>query len=593
MRYSAPAPGRADRARTLSLRTLLVAAVLAALVPAAHTPARASNEGFVSASGTRFYLNGKPFFFGGTNCYYLMVYAADPSLRPYVDEVLQESAAMGFSVIRTWAFNDGACQWNALQTSPGVYQEYVFQGLDYVLYRADQLGLRVLLALVNNWDDYGGMNQYVAWAAAGSHDDFYTNSNCKSWYKNHISTVLNRVNTFNGRTYKNDPTVFAWELGNEPRAQTKGLAVLNAWVAEMSAYIKSIDPNHMVAVGIEGFYSTNKNPVSWMRYMGTDFVSTQQPSTVDFAVAHSWPDWWGINQTTTMNFVQQQIADAHTVLKKPFVLEEFGKKRPIETRDDWFQHYLDLIYNNRAAGWLLWILYHDAYQDYDGFGVYYPADSSTVTILSSQAQRMKGLIPQRVVPGVSSMRVLDVGETVYTSQWLPVTATFSGCFYVEDPDRCAGIRVETGQSVTRTDRVRFCGSIQETDVDRFVSALYLDVEPNPDPAVRPLGIRVADLGGSPPAGWPGPTDASGAYNVGLLARTWGRITPGDGFFYLEDGSGSTVKVPQQAPQGTFAAVTGIAGYESGRQRTLKPRDSQDVQVFYTGRAAPARAGPSN
>ena len=35
-------------------------------------------------------------------------------------------------------------------------------------------------------------------------------------YKNYISTVLTRVNTVNGRTYSEDPTVFSWELANEP-----------------------------------------------------------------------------------------------------------------------------------------------------------------------------------------------------------------------------------------------------------------------------------------------------------------------------------------------------------------------------------------
>lgn len=34
-------------------------------------------------------------------------------------------------------------------------------------------------------------------------------------YKNYIGAVLNRVNTYNGRVYKDDPAVFSWELANE------------------------------------------------------------------------------------------------------------------------------------------------------------------------------------------------------------------------------------------------------------------------------------------------------------------------------------------------------------------------------------------
>lgn len=377
------------------------------LTSSASVPVRASS-GFVTASGTQFVLDGKPFYYGGTNCYYLMVYAADPSLRDYVDEVLEEASELGLTVVRTWAFNDGATQWNALQTAPGVYQEYVFQGLDYVLHKARQLGLRVILTLVNNWDDYGGMNQYVAWAGASGHDQFYTNTQCKDWYKSHVAKVVNRVNTFSGITYKDDPTIFAWELANEPRAQTAGLAVLNNWVQEMSAYVKGLDPNHMVSVGIEGFYSSDKNPVTWMRNMGTDFVTTQQAATVDFAVSHSWPDWWGTSLTQTMNYLQQQITDAHTVLRKPYVLEEFGKKRPISVRDDWYTHYMDLVYANRAGGWNFWILYHDEYPDYDQFGVYYPADTSTISIIESQAARMRSLIPDEGrIQGTISMTTLS------------------------------------------------------------------------------------------------------------------------------------------------------------------------------------------
>lgn len=542
-----------------------------------------SSSDFVTASDGRFFLNEKPYFYAGTNCYYLMVYAAEDNLRGYVDEVLQDAAAMGLTVIRTWAFNDGAAQWNALQTAPGVYQERVFRGLDYVLHKADELDLKLILPFVNNWDDYGGMNQYVAWAGNTGHDEFYTNSDCKTWYKNHISTVLSRVNTYNGRVYKDDPTVFAWELANEPRAASKGVSVLNAWVEEMSDYVKSLDNNHMLAVGIEGFYSTpGKNPVSWMNSQGTDFVTTQQHSAIDFAVAHSWPDTWLIGQSDTMNFLQRQITDAHTVLNKPFILEEFGKRRPLSTRDHWYQLYFDLIYNNRAAGWNFWTLYHDAYPDYDGFGVYYPADASTVAIIESYAAMMRKLIPDLVLSSLGDSRSAAEGTSVYNADFDIVTAAFPGHFYMQEEDRSAGIRVESTEHVQRGDKVRVVGPITSGEFEKYISALYLDRAAIGSTVPGALWMSNRAVGGVPPANWPGPTDTVGAYNVGLLVRVAGSIIPGTNFFYLEDGSGVKVKIlgnPPTGSSGKMGVVTGIAGYESGGQRVVRPRDSADIQVF--------------
>ena len=54
-------------------------------------------------------------------------------------------------------------------------------------------------------------------------------------------------------TYKEDPTVFGWELMNEPRNYDDSSGnTLQAWIDEMSAYVKSIDSLHMLTVGEEG-----------------------------------------------------------------------------------------------------------------------------------------------------------------------------------------------------------------------------------------------------------------------------------------------------------------------------------------------------
>ncbi len=74
-------------------------------------------------------------------------------------------------------------------------------------------------------------------------------------YKNYVRKLLTRVNTITGVTYKEDPTIFALELANEPRCtdgyeRSIGITpgtIIRAWVAEMAAYIRSLDPNHMVS----------------------------------------------------------------------------------------------------------------------------------------------------------------------------------------------------------------------------------------------------------------------------------------------------------------------------------------------------------
>ncbi|KAK9755399.1 hypothetical protein RND81_01G022400 [Saponaria officinalis] len=256
----------------------------------------------VGKKGNQFILNDRPFYFNGFNTYWLMVFGADVSTRGKVTEVFQEASSVGLSVCRTWAFNDG--QWRALQKSPSVYDEDVFKSLDFVVSEAKRNKIRLILSLVNNWSDYGGKPQYLKWGKdAGlnvtSEDDFFTDPTLKTYYKNHVQTVLNRVNTYTNVTYKDDPTIFAWELMNEPRCTSDPSGdKLQAWIQEMAAYVKSIDPNHLLEIGLEGFYGPSTperaqfNPNSYATQVGTDFVRNHQVFGVDFASVHIYADSW-------------------------------------------------------------------------------------------------------------------------------------------------------------------------------------------------------------------------------------------------------------------------------------------------------------
>jgi mannan endo-1,4-beta-mannosidase len=93
-------------------------------------------------------------------------------------------------------------------------------------------------------------------------------------------------------------TTFAWELMNEPECQADPSGdTLQEWIVEMAAYVKSLDQNHLLTVGTEGFYAKSNgklkiNPNSYASTLGTDFIRNHMAPGIDFATAHAYPDTW-------------------------------------------------------------------------------------------------------------------------------------------------------------------------------------------------------------------------------------------------------------------------------------------------------------
>lgn len=175
-----------------------------------------AGDGFVRTGRTRFLLNGSPYYANGFNAYWLMYVASDPSQRSKVTAVFREASSHGLTVARTWAFSDGG--YRPLQYSPGNYNEQMFQvsfriqtdlvsvcyiysvcfiqlvlsqGMDFVVAEARRFGIKLILSLVNNYENFGGKKQYVNWARSkgqylNSDDDFFRNPVVKGFYKNHI-----------------------------------------------------------------------------------------------------------------------------------------------------------------------------------------------------------------------------------------------------------------------------------------------------------------------------------------------------------------------------------------------------------------------
>ncbi|EIE27597.1 glycoside hydrolase [Coccomyxa subellipsoidea C-169] len=288
-------------------------------------------------------------------------------MHQLIREQMDAAVAAGFTVMRAWSH--GVTQNYALQTSPGVYNEAMFRGLDFALDEARQRNVKVLLAFVDNWQSTGGVDEYVKWTgdSTKTHKDFYTDPVIMGWrvpeYKDYVKTVINRVNTINGRSYGNDPTIFAWDLLNEARCQKCANNTIAKWVEEMAPYVKSLDPNHLLTLGEEGFYSTStrrlstnpgaENGATWPSEEGQDFIADHASPSIDFATIHSWIDnWQDVDEDFQRWWIRTHVQVAWATLKKPLILEEFGKwlnstvNATMEQRDKYFGIVYDECENN-------------------------------------------------------------------------------------------------------------------------------------------------------------------------------------------------------------------------------------------------------
>ena len=409
-------------ARALQLIYVLV--VIAAWFVA---PARADGPGpeFVSVDGLNFVYRDARFFYAGTNCYYLSYFSADPVRRGSTDDLLDLCRNRGFNVIRAWAFNDGGWnvdgytnEWAYQDTPTSLYNETALKGLDYAIDQAGRRGLKLILTFTNNWEDYGGMQWYVdASPTATDHDEFYIDFQCKEWLKARMQTIITRVNTYTGIAYRDDPTILAWELANEARCWDdwrSGRLVFRTWANEMSTFIKSLDPNHLVTTGVEGFYNCAWGCSGWIYdgSTGTDFIADHGLPNIDFCTMHLWPGHWDLSDAGALLFLQRHLYDAANVVCKPIILEEFGVSGDEGTAP--LQEWTDAVFasastNGAAPGWHVWMIEATGSGHDDTFSLILPDDQEAVDLLTTQAQAINALTaPDADVTADGVVNILDM-----------------------------------------------------------------------------------------------------------------------------------------------------------------------------------------
>lgn len=347
------------------------------------------NEAFWSVSGGRFHKGAdvSPVYFLGTNMWYGPLLASDTGaadmdrLRAELDSL----KALGMTNLRVLVGADGAAGVKSkveptLQTAPGVYDENVFVGLDRFLAELGKRDMSAVLYINNSWEWSGGYGQYLEWAGEGTppstvdtpwdeyqahNSKFITNDSAKAMFAAHVRNVVSRTNTVTGVPYKDDPAIFSWQIGNEPRCFTSSDTVkaeFAKWLWESAALIKSLDPNHMVSSGSEGSFGCE---------MDMDlFRKIHSCPDIDYLTIHIWPyNWSWVSADdlsgklpaairNTDDYIDSHIAVAEE-FGKPLVVEEFGfprdgfkfaKGTPVTARDAYYSHIFSRLETSAKDG---------------------------------------------------------------------------------------------------------------------------------------------------------------------------------------------------------------------------------------------------
>ncbi|MDR0834154.1 MAG: cellulase family glycosylhydrolase [Candidatus Symbiothrix sp.] len=374
---------------------ILIVLMGIALFSCSHKKAPVTIEpGFVTQNNGQFEIGGQPYYFIGTNFWYGAMLGSEGQ-GGNRDRLLKELDVMkeaGINNLRVLVGADGPAGqavkvMPTLQQEPGVYNDTIFDGLDFLLSEMGKRRMYAVLYLNNSWEWSGGYGQYLNWAGKGevpeagvqdwpvfvNHVAQYAGcEECHKLFLDHVKNVISRTNRYTGKKYVDDPAIMSWQVGNEPRVfSDEGKPAFIHWLKEATALIRSLDQNHLISLGNEGTKGTEEDM--------TLYETIHQDTNVDYLTIHIWPknwSWIDITKLTesvdtaivlTNDYIQSHLAIAEK-LNKPLVIEEFGYPRdnhnytlddPTTARDKFYSNIFQQVVqsaqeNGQLAGCNFW-----------------------------------------------------------------------------------------------------------------------------------------------------------------------------------------------------------------------------------------------
>lgn len=342
-----------------------------------------AENNFIKIKDGGFVKQDKPYYYIGTNFWYGAILASNGQggNKQRLKKELDFMKSQGIDNLRILVGADGENGVKTkveptLQTSPGVYNDTILEGLDYLMNELAKRKMYAVLYLNNSWEWSGGYSMYLQWSGAGKAvipaiegwgkymkfvGQFVNSDSAKTLFSNHVKFILSRTNRYTHKKYIDDSAIMSWQIGNEPRAFSEfNKEPFALWLSQVSSLIKSIDHNHLVSTGSEGSWGC-ENDIRLFEKIHAD-------KNIDYLNMHIWPYNWkwvtadSLNEkllnakANTKLYIDEHLQVAKK-LNKPIVLEEFGfprddfkfgKNVSTTARDSYYQFIFNLIEKDAA-----------------------------------------------------------------------------------------------------------------------------------------------------------------------------------------------------------------------------------------------------
>lgn len=420
--------------------------VLMSIVMAMAACGLSAQTDFVQVKDGHFVRHGEPYYYVGTNFWYGAILGSEGQGgdRKRLCRELDKMKSLGIDNLRILVGSDGKRGVKTkveptLQEAPGVYNDTILAGLDYLLMQMEKRKMVAVLYLNNSWEWSGGYGYYLELAGLGQAprpneagysafmqfvSQYASCEKAHQLFYDYVRFIIGRTNRYTHRRYVDDPAIMSWQIGNEPRAFSKeALPAFERWLAEASSLIRSLDSNHLISIGSEGSWGCENDIACYERICAD--------KNVDYCNIHLWPYNWswarkehlvedlGVSCKNTKEYIDAHLSVCARI-GKPVVMEEFGYPRDgfsftpgssTQGRDGYYQYVFGLVADNAEKGGYFagcnfwgWGGYaqpkHEQWQvgdDYtgdpaqeaQGLNSVFVKDASTLKVVRSQVKRMK------------------------------------------------------------------------------------------------------------------------------------------------------------------------------------------------------------